>query len=119
MKIKCEFGKWDGWEYISWYRDIADFPKLVRHMGDLYEFAMYQKESPGHQVDYTFFFSKTSKSVAKYDEIPVFKEMFAHCFIRSDECHCGAKYDKDNPKYHMIFCPKSKNRLTPTVPMLF
>ena len=108
MKIKIEFGQWDGHETITWYREISDFPKLLRHQGDLYEFAMYQKESPGHPVDYTFNFSKTSKTVVKYSDIPVFKEMFAHCFIRSDGCHCGAKHDRDNPNHHMFFCPKSK-----------
>lgn len=108
MKIKCEFGLWDGHETITWYRDIADFPKLLRYQGDLYEFVMYKEEDIGHPVDYTFTFSKTSKAVVKYSDVPVFREMFAHCFIRSDDCQCGAKHDKDNPKYHMFFCPKNK-----------
>jgi len=108
MKLKIDFGMWDGSEYVSWHKTIGEFPRLLRYMSDVYEFVMYKKENIGYSVDYTFSFTKTQKYTQKYNDIPIFKEMFAHCFIKSTDCHYGAKYDKGNPNHHMVFCPKSK-----------
>lgn len=106
MKIKVEFGMYDGSEIINWYRDISDFPKLLRYQGSVYEFAMYTPDTT-LQNDYIFTFSQTSRYRARWEDIPVFKDMFGPPAWNST-CQCGSKYDKGNPKHHYEFCPKYK-----------
>ena len=105
MKVKVEFGTYDGTEIISWYKGISDFPKLVRWQGNVYEFALYQEDTT-HQNDYIFNLSRVTSYPGKYYEIPSFTDMFGSKF--DDKCSCGAKYDKGNPNYHFLFCPKWK-----------
>lgn len=106
MKIKIEFGLSDGVEIVNWYRDIVDFPKLLRYQGSVYEFAMYRAD-PTLQTDYIFNFSQTNRYLTRWEDIPVFRDMFS--FPAWDaNCQCGSKHDKGNPKHHYEFCPKYK-----------
>lgn len=109
MKIRIEFGFSDGTENVNWYRDIADFPKLLRYQGDVYEFVMYAPTGYGHPADYIFNFSKTKYYKARWEDIPVFRDMFGYPSWDSS-CKCGAKHDKGNPNYHYPFCDKYKKK---------
>ena len=105
MRIKLEFGLHDGTEIVSWFRNITDFPKLLKYQGNAYEFAMYRTD-PTLQNDYIFNFSQTKHYNVSFYDIPTFNELFR--FPLDSRCVCGAKWDKGNPNHHMFFCPRWK-----------
>jgi hypothetical protein len=106
MKITVDFSPHGGKEETSWFRDISDFPKLLRWQGAVYEFVMYNQNGFWPSTDYTFNFSETKNYTQKYYEIASFSEMFRSG--SGSGCQCGAKYDKGNPQHHMFYCPNFK-----------
>jgi len=108
MKLKLEFGLGDGTEYISWYKEVLDFYKLIRYKGSAWEFTMYNKETNWH-YDYTLIFTKTSNYTGSFYSIPTFEELFG-VTSGPPKCECGAKFDRHAPNNHMFYCKLWKPR---------
>ena len=102
MKLYINFGLTIKKE-VKWYRDVMDFPKLLRFNGSKWEWAMYQ--SLGNNYELTF------SQIATYDpnyyvDMPSFEEMFE--WDNRDKCCCGAAYNSGFTWDHLRYCPKWK-----------
>lgn len=102
MKLFIIFGYGTPKKEVNWYRDLMDFPKLIRYSGSKWEWAMY------HNIgsDYELTFSQ----IATYDpnfyaDMPGFEDMFEWGNV--DKCECGAAYSGFTFD-HMRFCKKWK-----------
>lgn len=86
----------------NWYKNLMDFPKLIKFQGICWEWVSYN--SVGN--DYELFFAK----IPTYDpnfyvDMPSFEEMFEFGGADRDKCCCGAAHTSFSFD-HMRFCPK-------------
>jgi hypothetical protein len=99
MKLVVKFGMSIKKE-VDWYRDVMDFPKLLRFQGSKWEWAMYN----GSGQNYELTFSQIgSYDPSFYMDMPSFEDMFE--WAGGDKCVCGALYTSFTFD-HMRFCPK-------------
>jgi hypothetical protein len=104
MKIIINFGYNGLKKEVTWYRDIMDFPKLIKFRGDRWEWAIYSNTGK----DYELTFSKLATHDPLFSaNMPSFEDMFESSFSASNDCACGALYTSF-PQFHMVFCPKWK-----------
>jgi hypothetical protein len=107
VRIKIDFGLLGTTETVNWYKDIADFPRLLRYQGNVYEFVMYQPTIGGY-YDHIFTFSLTTYYGVSFYEVPSFVDLFGS--FKNNSCQCGAKFDKDFPNIHMFFLSRLETR---------
>jgi hypothetical protein len=102
MKLVINFGHNGIKKEVDWYRQLMDFPKLIRFSGSKWEWAMY------HNVGSTY--ELTFSQIATYDpnyyvDMPSFEDMFE--WGVTDKCVCGAIYSSFQWD-HLRYCPKHK-----------
>ena len=100
MRLTINFGHHGTKKEVNWYRDLMEFPKLIRFQGLKWEWAMYN--TIGEDSELTF------SQIPTYDpnfytDMPSFEDMFE--WGQSDKCVCGAVYTSF-PWDHMRFCGK-------------
>lgn len=102
MKLIINFGYGGSKKQVDWYRDVMDFPKLLRFQGNKWEWAIY------HNVgkDYELTFSQ----IPTYDpnfyvDMPSFEDMFE---FNLDKCVCGSIYSSFAWD-HLRYCPRWKS----------
>lgn len=103
MKLKIEFGHNGSQRIFNWYRDVEDFPHLIKHNGKNWAWIMYDTDKTGH-ADYVLFYSE----VPAYDlEYGIYAKTLDEILGGSldNSCECGAIYTSF-PNHHMFFCPK-------------
>src|SRR5208282_4593426 len=103
MKLTINFGHNGIKKEVNWYRDLMDFPKLIRFSGSKWEWAMYH--NVGNDYELTF------SQIPTYDpnfyaDMPSFEDMFEWANV--DKCVCGSAYSSFSWD-HMRFCPKHKS----------
>lgn len=102
IKIIISFGHEGPKKEVNWYRDLMDFPKLLKFQGLPWEWAMYYEVGK----DYELTFSK----IPTYDpnfyvEMESFEEKFE--WHNSDRCTCGAAWSSFSWD-HLRYCGKHK-----------
>jgi hypothetical protein len=100
MKLRIKFGLNSVEKEVEWFKDLMDFPKLIRYDGKKWEWATYDGSK---YAGYDLLFSQ----VATYDptyyaDMQSFEELFEW---NSTKCCCGAAYTSFNWD-HMRMCPK-------------
>lgn len=98
LRLTINFGHNGVKKQVNWYKDIMDFPKLLRFQGKSWEWAIYQ--NMGNDYELTF------SQIPTYDpnyytEMPSYENMFE--FSGSDVCECGSAYSSFKFD-HMMFC---------------
>lgn len=100
IKLFISFGHDGIKKEVAWYRELMDFPKLLKFRGIPWEWAMY------HNVgkDYELTFAK----IPTYDpnfyvEMESFEAMFE--WTGADKCECGSIYTSFSWD-HMRYCKK-------------
>ncbi len=100
MKLTLNFGLNGAKKQIDWYRDLMDFPKLIRFQNAKWEWAIYSNVGK----DYELTFSQIpTYDPSFYVDMPSFEDMFE--WGATDRCQCGAVYSSFSWD-HMRFCPK-------------
>ena len=99
MKLIINFGLTTKKE-VSWYKDVTEFPKLLRFNGARWEWAMYNQIGK----DYELTFSQIpSYDPNFYADMESFEDMFG--WPNRDKCECGAIYSPFSWD-HSRFCRK-------------
>jgi hypothetical protein len=102
MKIKVLFGLVDSKE-VFWYKDIDDFPKLIKFLGRNYEWVFYGQDPTG-QVDMVFTFVELPSYDPNYGiDCRSWSELFGE--EGNNGCECGAKFTSFSWD-HMRMCRK-------------
>jgi len=101
MKLVINFGL-NIKKEVYWYKDVMDFPKLIRFNGNKWEWSMYQSSGNGYDLIFS--------QVATYDpnyyvDMPSFEEMFE--WDSTNKCECGAIYSSFNWD-HLRYCSRWK-----------
>jgi hypothetical protein len=102
MKLIISFGHSGTKKEVHWYRDIMEFPKLLRFAGAKWEWAMY------HNIgdDYELTFSQIpAYDPNYYVDMESFEDRFEWGQI--DKCVCGAIFSSFSWD-HLRYCPKHK-----------
>jgi hypothetical protein len=102
MKLTINFGHNGTKKEVNWYRDLMDFPKLMRFQSAKWEWAMYHNTGPDYEL--------TFSQIATYDpnyyvDMPSFEDMFE--WGVNDKCECGAIYTSFAWD-HLRYCKKYK-----------
>lgn len=102
MKLIIKFGHDGPKRQVDWWRDVMDFPKLIKFEGKRWE-RVISSGPYGGAYDLTYS-QIPMYDPHYYDEMPSFEEMFEW---GSEKCQCGAVYTSFSWD-HMRFCPKYK-----------
>src|ERR1035438_2985912 len=87
-KLTINFGLDGTKKQVNWYKDILDFPKLIRFQSKAWEWAIYNSIGG---TDYELTFSQVpSYDPNYYVDMPTFEDMFE--YGKGDICECGAIY---------------------------
>ncbi len=100
MKIRVQFGLVDTKEVV-WWRELDNFPKLIKFSGKNFEWVFYDKD-PAGKVDHVLTFAELSSYDPNYLTFCyTWAELFGE---KSNGCECGSKYDKNSPDGHFFYC---------------
>lgn len=100
MRLKVQFGLADDKE-VFWYKEVEDFPNLIKYLGKNYEWVMYDNDYTG-KFDFVLIFSELQSYDPNYNvDCPKWSELFPE---KTNACDCGAKYCSF-PWDHMRYCP--------------
>lgn len=103
MKLRVEFGINGSKREVNWYRDIEDFPTVISHDGNNWEWVSYEKDPLGH-VDWILFFGMLRPHDSEYySKVPSLDDITGGRMETG--CQCGAIYTSF-PWDHMRYCPK-------------
>lgn len=101
MKVIVNFGLVIKKE-VDWYKDISDFPRLLRFNGQKWEWVVYNSIGNGYQLTFS---QLPTYDPNFYADMNSFEDMFERY---QDRCECGAAYSKSFSFDHMRFCKKWK-----------
>lgn len=99
MKLIINFGLSIKKE-VNWYKDLMDFPKLIKFQGSRWEWAMYNAIGSDYELTFSQIYSYHPHF---YAEMPCFEDMFE--WGNLDKCCCGAAFSSF-PWDHFRMCPK-------------
>lgn len=108
LKLSLDFGS----QYkrdVTWNQEIMQFPKVLTYKNTTWEWYFYDKDTSG-LYDYKLMFKPLKNYVPQANpygiELPVpdLDEMFGSYYNRSNECDCGARYDRHFPNVHSYWC---------------
>lgn len=94
-------------QYISWDKDLNDFPKVLNFDDKNWEWVMYEL-GPQPAYDYTVRFVPISESDYRHSSwAPKFVDLKWGDGPQKDPCECGAKHTSFK-NHHMFYCPEYK-----------
>lgn len=107
LKLKIHMGLGGTVHQVRWYKPVAEFPKLVSHDGKVWEWIYYDNDTTGSFDHILHFGELRHYDPADHSEEPhPFSELTETW--NTDQCECGAIYDRDFPHVHSFWCKKWK-----------
>jgi hypothetical protein len=102
MRLKIQFGLIN-YDEMDWWRPLEDFPHIIKYLGSNYEWVLYDKDLTG-RVDMILVYSEISRHDPRYGiSCTLWNDLNRS---ESNDCQCGARFDRHFPNSHMMFCRK-------------